>query len=561
MVTRVLFVSNLYPPTVVGGAEIIAFSEASGLAARGLDVAVLAGTFAGGERELGSIDLDELEGVPVYRVPLAPSDYNNNFYRPAIGGYLRALISAHRAEIVHFHNIYGLGTNLIPAAQDAGVRVVVTLHDHWGFCFKGTAQRHDGRSCPNAQECAVCDPWVRPESGPPLPIRLRRDYVAWCLEQAHLLISPSRYLAGAYHTAGMNARIERLSYGVNLTAVPAKAKSPSPHVRFVCLAYIGEHKGIPVLLDAAEALTRDESISGRWNLTIAGPGHLADKLTQEIAAGRFAGAVNYLGQLSRDRAIDLMNGSDVLILPSVWPENEPVTLLEAIASGTAQLASRIGGTLDLVEDGKSGLLFEAGNSDDLVHKMRRYIDDPALAARHGARNRDRRRDFDEARTLDRLQQLYNEDVPPRSDGAQVVICAGEPSSKEVALLLHRFFVVEEGRFQVRFIWHEWAEGRAWRQAKLLWLWSGPPPLPIMMRALAQGVPVLAPAGSIAQQFDRQSPTVIGYATYLEALATISAVVGLPHTQWPSAHSAPDLARLMASIAPRETFHLPAGAPV
>jgi glycosyltransferase involved in cell wall biosynthesis len=555
----VLFVSNLYPPTVLGGAEVIAYSEAKGLAARGVDVAVLAGTFKGDAREPGSIDLEEMDGMPVYRVPLQNLEYSS-FYCPAMARYLRALIGAHQPQLVHVHNLMGLGANLIPTAKEAGAKVVVTLHDHWGFCFKGTALRHDGRVCPDPQECAGCDAWVRPESGPLVPMRLRRDYVAWCLEQADLLISPSAYLAGAYRAAGINARIERLSYGANLTAVPAEAKPPSRQVRFVCLAYIGEHKGIPVLLDAAESLARDEALAGRWSLTIAGPGHLAEKLREDIAAGRFAGAVHYVGQLSRDGAIKLVSASDVLVLASIWPENEPVTLLEAIASGTAQLASRIGGIPDLVEDGKSGFLFEPGNADELADKMLRYISDPALAARHGAWNRDRRRDFDEVRTLDRLQQLYSEDAPPPFPGIEVVICAGD-CPKEIALLLRRFHAIERGRFQVRFIWHEWADAAVWRQARLLWLWSGQPPLPSLTRALGQGLPILAPAGSIAQQFEHQSPTVISYATYLEALAAIGAVIDSPYPHRSSNRRAPDLARFMATIAPRDSFHLPAGTPV
>lgn len=560
MVSRLIVVSNLYPPTVVGGAEIVAFSEASGLAKHGLDVAVLAGTFLGAGRDPGSIDVDEMDGVPVYRVHLPALDYNDNFYKPATQRYLRALIEAHQAECIHFHNVYGLGANLIPAAKELGLKVVVTLHDHWGFCFKGTLKRNDGRVCRNPQECALCDPWVRPENGAPLPIRLRRDYVAWCLEQADLLISPSEYLAGAYRAAGITAPIERLSYGVNLKEVPANAKSKSSVMRFVCLAYIGEHKGIPVLLDAAESLARDNTLSGRWSLTIAGPGHLATKLETDIAAGRFAGAVDYKGQLSRPDAIEIINSSDVLILPSVWPENEPVTLLEAIASGTAQLASRIGGILDLVEDGKSGLLFEPGDVNELTDKMRRYILNPALASEHGAWNRDRRAEFDEVRTLSRLQQLYCQESLPHSREQQVVICAGEGSAKEIALSLQRFHVIEEGRFNVRFIWHEWADAAVWCQARLLWVWGGATPYPVLSRALGRGLPILAPRGSFPQQLERVSTAVVGYETYLEGLAALAALIGSNLRDQAGTLPAPAVARLIATIAPRESFHLANGVP-
>jgi glycosyltransferase involved in cell wall biosynthesis len=557
----VLFISNLFPPTVEGGAELVAFRQASGLAARGLDVAVLAGTSLEGGREPGSIDIDEIDGVPVYRVPLPEMDHNQNFHRPGTAGYLKALIAAHQPEIVHFHNVMRLGANLIPGAKQAGAKVVVTLHDHWGFCFKNTVVRNNGRICSNPHECAGCEPWVKAESGRSLPMRLRRDYVAWCLEQADLLISPSEYLVGAYRAAGITTKIEWLSSGVDLAAVSATVKPPSTQLRFVCLAYIGEHKGIPVLLEAAERLANDTTLAGRWSLTIAGPGHLAESLKKDIAGGRFAAAVRYLGQLCHQDAIKLMNASDVLILASIWPENEPVTLVEAIASGTAQLASRIGGIPGLVQEGKSGLLFEPGSADDLFHKMRLYISDSALAARHGAWNRDRRDEFDGARTLDRLQQLYNEqqlyNAEVRSSGTRTIICAGD-CTEEIVLLLRRFHEIEDGRFRLRFIWHEWADSAAWRQARLLWLWPATPPLATLTRALGLGLPILVPAGSAAYQLEQQTGLVLGYATYLEAAAAIAALAGL--VDLPSSREpAPDLVRLLASIAGKDCFHLPAGA--
>ena len=74
----------------------------------------------------------------------------------------------------------------------------------------------------------------------------------------------------------------------------------------------------------------------------------------------------------------LLRDIDVVVLPSSWPENEPVILLEAIASGAAILASRIGGNIDLVDEQRRGLFFEPGDADDLVARMRRFIEVPSM---------------------------------------------------------------------------------------------------------------------------------------------------------------------------------------
>ncbi len=552
MVKRALIVSNLYPPSVTGGAELVAFSQAKGLAARGLDVAVLAGAFLG-DREAGSIDVDETDGVLVYRVPLISTAYED-FHRPAIGRYLKSLIGVHRPEVVHFHNLTGLGTNLIPVAKDTGVRTIVTLHDHWGFCFRNILLRNDWRRCTNSEECALCQPSIRTENGYLVPMRLRRDYVAWCLNQADVLVSPSRYLACAYGAAGFaGRRIETISYGVNLARVQAETKGPSSQIRFVCFAYLGEHKGMPTLFDAAERLASDRTVAGRWKLAIAGPGPLAEKLRADIASGRYGSAVHYEGRLPHDHAIELMNASDVVILPSIWPENEPLSLLEAIASGTAQMASRIGGNVELVEDEKSGLLFEPGDASDLESKMRRYVAEPELALRHGAWNKDRRLDFDEDRTLARLQALYSETIRAPGIDEHVVICAGETPSKEMDFLIHRFHIIEEGRFRVRFIWDGWADSIIWRQAKLLWLWDTANSEPNLARALKQGLPVLAPANSFAAYLAGRCSTVVTYGTYLEALGALAAIIDAPISL--SGHRSRALAHLLDTLARPEVFHL------
>ena len=80
----------------------------------------------------------------------------------------------------------------------------------------------------------------------------------------------------------------------------------------------------------------------------------------------------------------------------------------------------------------------------------------------------------------------------------------------------------------------------------------------LTRALGLGLPILVPAGSGACQLEQQTGLVLGYATYLEAAAAIAALAGL--VDLPSCREpAPDVVRLLASIAGKDCFHLPAGA--
>lgn len=59
-----------------------------------------------------------------------------------------------------------------------------------------------------------------------------------------------------------------------------------------------------------------------------------------------------------------------LVFPSVWYEGFPLSIVEAFAAGTPVIASRLGGMLEMIAEGKTGLLFHPGDADDLAHKIR-----------------------------------------------------------------------------------------------------------------------------------------------------------------------------------------------
>lgn len=557
--TRLLVVSNLYHPVVVGGAEIVAQRQAEAMKARGYDVAVFAGGFPGPDFAAGSLALEEVGGIPVYRLALVSLSPGDNFHWPAARLRFTSLLAAHRPDIVHFHNLIGLGADLVPIARGAGARTVVTLHDHWGFCFKNTLLRNDLRLCTDVDECAACLPTIAGAGAPETPIRLRRDYVAHCIDQADVLVSPSRYLARAMTASGAVRRpVGHVSNGINLANVPVSGKPTTGRVDFGSFGYLGVHKGFATLLDAAETLAADEALAGRWTLTIAGHGELGEQLEADIASGRFGGAVRYAGRLDHVAALALMRRLHVIVLASIWPENQPVTLLEAIASGTAQLASRIGGNPELIEDGKSGFLFTPGDADDLATKMRRFIDEPDFAHRCGARNAERRADFSEETAIDRFEELYRgaPATPPPADKI-VVLCAGRGASPGVQMMIHEFRHIEDRGRRVRFVRHEWADADLWGAASLLWFWTdgGAADLPLLGRALRGGIPVLAPDGSISRPAASSALPIASYSTLLAALGHIAARQDVSPATATLAASAGSLGRLLTAVAPRDSFDL------
>ena len=79
--------------------------------------------------------------------------------------------------------------------------------------------------------------------------------------------------------------------------------------------------------------------------------------------------VRFTGKIGNEQIDGILQNTDVLILPSVWPENQPVTILEAMASGMPVIGSRIGGIPELIDDGVTGYLFNPSDATDLAAKM------------------------------------------------------------------------------------------------------------------------------------------------------------------------------------------------
>ncbi|MBR0644699.1 glycosyltransferase family 4 protein [Plastoroseomonas hellenica] len=556
MTANILIVSNHFPPEVVGGAEIVAHRQALALQSRGAEVTILAGGLPRDDFPAGALDIETVDGLAVYRLAMRSQAPEDNFHWSAAAGRLRSIFRTVQPDIVHFHNVMGLGANLIPLAKELGARVVVTLHDHWGFCFKNTRLRNDGALCHSSEDCGLCLDSIALGDEGRAPIRLRRDYVAWCLDHADVLLSPSAYLAQAYDDAQLLTRsVQVLSNGISNHAIPISVTPAVEPMRFVAFGYLGEHKGFPTLLQAAEQLAADSSLRGRWQLSIAGHGHLESRLRRDISANRFEGHVQYVGRLPHRDALALMGRSHVAVLASTWPENQPVTMLEAIATGTAQLASRIGGNVELVEEERSGLMFTPGDSADLARAMRRFVEEPALAEACGRHNAARRDAFDERLTMDRLGDLLLDATPScQEDNAApiVVLCAGGTPAGDIRLLTSSLHLIEEGPRRIRLVWHDWADAALWRSASLLWFWGdvGLSDIPLASRAMRYGVPVLGPIGTAAVAYAGEAG--VGYRTLLDAIAWIAALQDAPRE---SVMIKPSHTQIFGTIAPRGSFSL------
>lgn len=326
--------------------------------------------------------------IPDTRSPLASAGLAAGaVWSPAAADRVRSALRESKAEIAHFHNTLPL---VSPAAYAAchreGVAVVQTLHNYRLVCPNALFYR-DGHPC---EDCLG--------RTPPWPSVLHACYRGSRLQTASvaLMLTVHRLRRTWHRDVDLFIAVSEFSRrkfvegGLPPDRVVVKPNfldpDPGPKIAdgdgFLFVGRLVDYKGIGTLLrawcDGAATGGLGELGDG---LRIVGDGPLADEVA--TAAGTHP-AVEYLGRRGRAEVLALMRSSLALVFPSELYEGFPVTLVEAFACGLPVVASRHGAMADLVEDGRTGLLFTPGDAADLAAKVAWARDHPSEMRGMGA---------------------------------------------------------------------------------------------------------------------------------------------------------------------------------
>jgi glycosyltransferase involved in cell wall biosynthesis len=161
--------------------------------------------------------------------------------------------------------------------------------------------------------------------------------------------------------------------GLAFDALPRRSAG-RPTMRFISVGRLSPEKGQAGLLEAFA------SVCGKLpelELMLVGDGPEASSLHDIAARLGIKDRVSFAGRCSEDETLRHIADSDVLVLSS-FMEGLPIVLIEAMALGTAVIASRVAGIPELVEHESSGLLFTPSNWEELADCMQRLVVDDRL---------------------------------------------------------------------------------------------------------------------------------------------------------------------------------------
>jgi glycosyltransferase involved in cell wall biosynthesis len=494
MPKKIIFCNNAYPPNFIGGAELVAHNQAKTFKKLGHEVMVFTGDITShGKRH--SIRQERYDGIPVQRVHLTPQDYDPNFlnfHHPDIDGYFEVLLDRFMPDCVHFHHLLGLSMNIIHLAQRRGIPTFLTVHDHWAICCRSVLIKPGNTICERFHECWACQALIPDKDRLNIPVRMRIDFMSHVLDDVDRFIFPSHYLAGVYRKAGFPK--EKLSVIWNGTDVnrfkKIRRKKRRDKLRFTFIGHLGQHKGVDVLIEAAALLAgRNRS----FEVNIVGRGEMESALRQRTQELNLGDTLKFWGRVDNRSIKKVYQQTDILVLPSVCPENQPVTIVEAMTAGIPIIASRIGGIPELVQHEHTGLLFEAGNPDALAECMIKMISSPNQRVQFSRAAAVTMKDNSYKNQVAKIIKLYNNGCSEVSRPSQkLVLCVGRQVNRKCAELMN-LFLREQLYSDVRFIMTDWLYADQQENVVALWVVDAVSTATDLRECLRNRYPLLVPA--------------------------------------------------------------------
>ncbi len=352
---RILVASKFYYDR--GGAEIVARRCVEAYKSAGYEVAVLA------------MDHPRNCNLPATAF-LAPEVSFSSPARMALrtlglGSVRRAVRQAldeFRPDVVHLHNVHSYLSPLVgEMAHERGIRVVWTLHDYKLLC--------GAYSFPMGEGCREC-------SRNPLGLVRHRclhgslsksamgvlEAMRWnrsrLIDFTDLFVAPSSYMADVMVRGGFPE--DRVRVVGNCVGPEFLDADPSTDAEdyFLYAGRISPEKGVDTLLKAV----REAGVT----LKIVGDGALLQGMKRANAGFP---DIEFTGSLSQQQVAAQMRRAKAVVVPSEWPENNPLVVMEALCSGTPVIGSKAGGIPELLDEG-SGIMFEPGNTARLAEILR-----------------------------------------------------------------------------------------------------------------------------------------------------------------------------------------------
>lgn len=265
----------------------------------------------------------------------------------------------------------------VKAARDSDVKTILILTDYWLMCPLGIMLRpdntlcagpgHQGRNC--LQNCFINVSEERMQ-------RRIADAHA-LLECCDHLLSPSQFLIGLFNFTGFisAARFVLSRHGFDYEKKKRYFfKEPGELVTFGYIGTVQYHKGVHIMVEGVKKARNQNIRLQVWG----GCFHEVEYQKSVMKMAKGDSRITFKGSYNFNNIETILEPIDVVIVPSIWYENAPLTIATSLAYDIPVITSDIGGMSEVIKDGKNGLTFKVGDSADLSNKIDLIADDPKI---------------------------------------------------------------------------------------------------------------------------------------------------------------------------------------
>ena len=396
---KILKVIHGYPNRYSAGSEVYSQTLCHELVNQGHEVVVFTRQENAYKREYSiewEVDLD----CPDIKVCLINMAHSRDGYRHSVvDREFGKLLDQYQPDIVHIGHLNHLSTSILLEADKRDLPILFTLHDFWLMCPRGqflqsinskTEDLYPDCDLQENKKCAKQCYWRYFSSQEDEEdfrywsrwIGKRMKHIREMMERINLFIAPSRYLMERFiNDFSMDrSKLVYSDYGFRRDHLRKRNRQEESTFTF---GYIGTHKqakGIFHLLQAFNQLHQHAQLK-IWGTSLqpftTSLKSYIGRLDHEVQK-----KIHWLGSYRNSQIVnDVFNHVDAIVVPSIWGENSPLVIHEALEAKVPIITADFGGMKEYVQHEINGLLFSHRNPSSLSIQMKRLIDEPGLGDR------------------------------------------------------------------------------------------------------------------------------------------------------------------------------------
>lgn len=407
---RIVLASFSSLPNSIGGGEVHLYELAQALKRGGHQPSILTVGSVGSDHV--GVTQKEFNGLVIHEltVPSCISIYDRD---PRLTAWAKSWLVEHKVDVLHlflFNQLLGL----IPAANELDIPVCMTGLEFSYFCRRYDLMHEGHQRCALDQRRSTCEQCILSSYSQnqrfiagvarllPSNVESRaRVFVAGAFgdrfpglgqrgitrqiehqranfnREIAAVITPSSVMRDFFLAQGADpAKLHFVPYGTNVRPIENGHATRNGQLRIGYIGRLDPKKGVDVLCEAVRKLPSHLPVQVKiFGPVDNGSASYASRLQAHADADT---RIKLMGTLERDRVADAYNQIDVLVVPSIWYENSPITISEALSHKCPVVCSDTAGMTDLIQHGVNGLTFATGESDALSDCLRRLVDEPEL---------------------------------------------------------------------------------------------------------------------------------------------------------------------------------------